>query len=93
MKDTDVIAALAPVLGMLLQWLRAYRWFNDGLTFLVAILGGALGSWLVLEVFVLKQFVFQAFLFTPAILGGTMLASMASHATPVVPKWNSASKS
>lgn len=92
MQESDVLAALAPVFGVALQWLRQYRWFNDGLTILVALIGGGIAAWLVLERLDPKAFVFRSFVFAPAILGGTMLAQMASHQVTVVPKWNSATK-
>jgi hypothetical protein len=80
------------VVGFAMQYLRGFRWFTDLHTLIVALLAGALASWLEHEHQAPREWVLSSINYVPTVLGGTLGAHMLAQRTELVPKFNSYSK-
>ena len=94
MSQAEITGLLAIVLGYAQQWLRAYRWYSDGLTLFVSIVLGMLGAFWIGGPALAdwRTFVGAGVQIGLQILGGTAIGHMAAQVnTPVMlaPKFNS----
>ena len=96
MTETQgIVAVVAGVLGYALQWLRGFKWFNDGVTLFVCLVGGLVAAWLGGAAPPARDFWFAGLQNTLTIMGGTLLGHMAAQVkSPVMmaPKYDSLSK-
>lgn len=96
----DAVVALVGTFmgGFIMTWFRGYNWFNEGVTYIVALLGGAVVT-LLLGASTGIEWMIGVMQYSLMILGGIHVgggAAAARAATPlpaiVLPKFNELSK-
>lgn len=92
MTQNEVVLLLAWFFGYLQQFLRAFKWYNDGVTLAISIALGTLGQFWIggAALADARSFTFGAVTIAMAILGGTSVATMAAQNTNgrLAPKFN-----
>jgi hypothetical protein len=81
------------VLGFGMQFLRGFKWWGDGPTFVAAVIAGIVASILTVpEGTNIREAIIQGIALVPSVLGGTFAGHVASHHSDLVPRFNAYSK-